>query len=46
MDNVSKATELADLIDGYCMLISATQPQSLITKRAGLLKLIGFKLVN
>jgi len=35
MDNVNKATELADLIDGYCCLLNMQHPQSLITKRAG-----------
>ncbi|XP_066930662.1 focal adhesion kinase 1-like isoform X2 [Clytia hemisphaerica] len=34
VDNVNKATELADLIDGYCMLLNMQQPQTLITKRA------------
>lgn len=34
VDNVSKATELADLIDGYCCMLNMQQPQSLITKRA------------
>ncbi|XP_057314339.1 focal adhesion kinase 1-like isoform X2 [Hydractinia symbiolongicarpus] len=34
VDPISKATELADLIDGYCSIVSFHQPKSLIIKRA------------
>lgn len=34
VNSIMKATELADLIDGYCLVVNSTQPSSLIIKRA------------
>ena len=35
LNSVAKATELAELIDGYCYVTSSEQPSSLIISRAG-----------